>query len=43
VTTTTMGVTEFFGSDHTPEQVTDQVKAKADTLKVRASVESTKP
>ncbi len=37
-TTTTIGITEFFSSVG-PEQVTDQAKAAADTLKFRDSVE----
>ncbi len=41
VTTTTMGVTEFFGSDG-PEVVTDQSKAAADAVKLRSDVEVSK-
>jgi len=43
VTTTTMGITEFFASSDLPEVVTNQAKAAADTLKFRASVEAPKP
>jgi hypothetical protein len=38
-TTTTFAVTQFFASDGSPEVVTDQSKAAADTLKLRNSVE----
>jgi hypothetical protein len=41
VTTTTLGVTEFFSSTG-PEVVTDQAKAASDTLKFRNSVEVAK-
>jgi hypothetical protein len=43
VTTTTMGITEFFASSDMPEVVTIQAKAAADTLKFRAGVEAPKP
>jgi hypothetical protein len=41
-TTTTMGVTEFFGSTGAPETVTDQAKAAQDTVNVRDDVEAAK-
>lgn len=41
-TTTTLGVTEFFGPTGSPEQVTDQAKAAEDTVNVRADVEAAK-
>jgi hypothetical protein len=41
-TTTTLGVTEFFGSTGNPEVVTDQAKAAEDTVNVRADVEAAK-
>jgi hypothetical protein len=43
VTTTTLGITEFFASSDLPEVVTVQSKAASDTLKFRASVEVPKP
>jgi hypothetical protein len=42
VTTTTLGVTEFFGSTNVPEVVTNQAKAAQDTVNVRADVEAAK-
>jgi hypothetical protein len=41
-TTTTLGVTEFFGSTGAPEVVTDQAKAAQDTVNVRGDVEAAK-
>jgi hypothetical protein len=38
-TKTTLAVTEFFASNDSPEVVTDQPRAAADTLKLRNSVE----
>jgi hypothetical protein len=42
VTTTTLGVTEFFASTGAPETVTNQSKAAQDTVKFRADVEAAK-
>jgi hypothetical protein len=42
VTTSTVGVTEFFSSSGAPETVTDQAKAAQDTVNVRANVEAAK-
>jgi hypothetical protein len=42
VTTTTLGVTEFFASTGAPENVTDQAKAAQDTVNFRADVEAAK-
>jgi hypothetical protein len=42
VTTTTIGVTEFFGSSGAPEMVAKQAKAAQDTVNVRADVEAAK-
>ena len=42
VTTTTLGVTEFFGPAGSPEVVTKQAKAASDTVNVRADVEAAK-
>jgi hypothetical protein len=41
-TTTTLGVTEFFGSTGAPETVTDQAKAAQDTVNLRGGVEAAK-
>ena len=42
VTTTTLGVTEFFASTGAPENVTDQPKAAQDTVNFRADAEAAK-
>jgi hypothetical protein len=42
VTTTTLGVTEFFASTGAPENVTNQPKAAQDTLNFRADAEAAK-
>ena len=42
VTTTTLGVTEFFASTGAPENVTDQAKAAQDTVNFRADAEAAK-
>jgi hypothetical protein len=42
VTTTTIGITEFFASDGLPEVVGKQSRAAADAVKLRASVETAK-
>ena len=42
VTTTTLGVTEFFTSTGGPEGDLDQSKAAEDTMNLRASVETRK-
>lgn len=42
VTTTTLGVTEFFASTGAPENVTNQSKAAQDTVNFRADVEAAK-
>jgi hypothetical protein len=42
VTTTTMGITEFFASSDLPEVVLHQSKAAADTVNLRAGVEVAK-
>jgi hypothetical protein len=42
VTTTTLGVTEFFASTGAPENVTDQSKAAQDTVNFRADAEAAK-
>lgn len=42
VTTTTLGVTEFFASTGAPENVTDQPKAAQDTVNFRADTEAAK-
>lgn len=42
VTTTTVGVTEFFASTGAPETVTDQSKAAQDTVNFRADAEAAK-
>jgi hypothetical protein len=42
VTTTTLGVTEFFASTGAPENVTDQSKAAQDTVSFRADAEAAK-
>jgi hypothetical protein len=42
VTTTTLGVTEFFASTGAPENVTNQSKAAQDTLNFRANAEAAK-
>jgi hypothetical protein len=42
VTTTTLGVTEFFASTGAPENVTNQSKAAQDTVNFRADAEAAK-
>jgi len=42
VTTTTLGITEFFASTGAPENVTDQAKAAQDTVNFRADAEAAK-
>jgi hypothetical protein len=42
VTTTTLGVTEFFASTGAPENVTNQAKAAQDTVNFRADAEAAK-
>jgi hypothetical protein len=42
VTTTTLGVTEFFAANGAPENVTNQSKAAQDTVNFRADVEAAK-
>jgi hypothetical protein len=42
VTTTTLGVTEFFASTGAPENVTNQLKAAQDTVNFRADAEAAK-
>ena len=42
VTTTTLGVTEFFAPNGAPENVTNQSKAAQDTVSFRAGVEAAK-
>jgi hypothetical protein len=42
VTTTTLGVTEFFASTGAPETVTNQAKAAQDTVNFRADAEAAK-